>query len=422
MLRRLEAFDARALRGIARSPVHLTRESNQALRKRLGICSPLEALQRLLRGRVRRSTDAGGRAWFVQQLQRLDAASPSEEVETAGFRGVPCPDCGQYFLNHRHMRSHRSRKHPKLEVNPHGPKTRGASGSGVVSAALYTQYALDGMPTCRFCKRVCTRVEGLKKHIRQGCPNQSSIEKPTQEETAKVSGVQVAPEPGESSRSQTPPAVSGGAATSALFVQPTFLSSLRADWRSVVRNSETCHTLRTYCVFCSQWIDWARLMHPEHWCHAESAQARVRSLGFQAASPCLYCGKDCKDARKHLLSCTPIFQAALALEALLSEDGRRGADGGGSACSGGEERGGPCFRTPPGRGGEGEGDRGGQTSQVAQAGGRRKKASSRAAGAAGAAIARSGSGSQTLAPTRPLRSCYRWQLGFSSGTKTNLHD
>ena len=35
--------------------------------------------------------------------------------EPDDFRGVPCTVCGVYFLDHRHMRSHRDRKHPEIK-------------------------------------------------------------------------------------------------------------------------------------------------------------------------------------------------------------------------------------------------------------------------------------------------------------------
>ena len=75
VLRRLEAFDARMLRGIARSPAHMTHETSSHLRQRLGVHSPPDALLRLLRGRILFGvvirTDSDSRQWFLQVRDKL---------------------------------------------------------------------------------------------------------------------------------------------------------------------------------------------------------------------------------------------------------------------------------------------------------------------------------------------------------------
>ena len=167
--RRLEAYDARALRAIARSPVHITRESNDSLRRRLGVASPLTALQQMLSRRQVHSHDEHSRSVYGERLAQLQQATTEVAAEDAFFRGVPCPECGQYFLNHRHMRSHKARKHAQTKhKHAKAPQAR-SQGTGAISAEVYSSYALDGMPTCRFCKQSFTRVEGLKKHMLQGC-------------------------------------------------------------------------------------------------------------------------------------------------------------------------------------------------------------------------------------------------------------
>ena len=72
VLRRLDSFDAKALRGIVKSPAHLTHESTYCLRQRLGSKSPLEYLTALLRRRAQYSGDADSRSWFQQQLCMLE--------------------------------------------------------------------------------------------------------------------------------------------------------------------------------------------------------------------------------------------------------------------------------------------------------------------------------------------------------------
>ena len=57
VLRKLESVDARHLRSVARSPVHLTHESNTALRKRLKVASPMQALAASLEKRINTCAD-----------------------------------------------------------------------------------------------------------------------------------------------------------------------------------------------------------------------------------------------------------------------------------------------------------------------------------------------------------------------------
>ena len=54
--------------------------------------------------------------------------------------------------------SHIARKHPELVVPREQPRAR-----------AYTQHTIDGMPQCCHCHKKFTRVEGLKKHLRQAC-------------------------------------------------------------------------------------------------------------------------------------------------------------------------------------------------------------------------------------------------------------
>ena len=298
----------------------------------LGSCFSASCFTQMLRRRQVHSRDEHSRSVYGERFAQLQQATTDVAAEDAFFKGVPCPECGQYFLNHRHMRSHKARKHaPSKPKHTTAPRAR-SRGTGAVSADTYSSYALDGMPTCRFCKQSFTRVEGLKKHILQGCHCFSKPECSTPEVT-NASGVQVAPERGESPRTSTPQVTSAPSSV-ALFADEAFTRAIRDDWRATVAKDDVKHSLSTYCVFCHQWISLegpgfkqhARLMHPSHWQHSEAALARTRSLGFKVASPCYYCGKVCQDPRRHLRSCTPVFQAALAFECLQAEDALHAAD------------------------------------------------------------------------------------------------
>ena len=177
VLRKLEQFDARALRAIARAPAHLTHETTSALRARLYIESPTSALANILRRRVQASQITP--AWFSEILWQLEehvaVAQHTSQVELVSASGnleefgVACPDRGQYFHHVRHMRSHQARQH--------GHKGNSArKHPGVLAAADYAAGSKGGMPTCVHCHKTFTRVEGLKKHINSGClANKSSM-------------------------------------------------------------------------------------------------------------------------------------------------------------------------------------------------------------------------------------------------------
>ena len=162
---RLEQADARFLRAVARSPSHLTRESNVALRKRLCIASLTAAAVKLLKGRAAKCADQCSVAFFERQLDFLSAWSGSEDNGSKGLipvfadAAVACTVCGQYFPSRRIMLSHLARMHPESKRVTRSKR-----------AKEYTQHTVDGMPQCRHCQRVFTRVEGLKKHLKQACP------------------------------------------------------------------------------------------------------------------------------------------------------------------------------------------------------------------------------------------------------------
>ena len=161
VMHRLDAADSRALRAISKSPSFLTRESPSALRRRLAVSSPAEALAKPLKGRIQACKDVDSCKFFSAQLELLQ---PISEPATASLIpravtvGVPCDVCGTYFPDRRIMLSHTARKHPERCE----PKTR-------MTAEEYAGSTVDGMPQCAKCGCKFTRVEGLKKHLRKEC-------------------------------------------------------------------------------------------------------------------------------------------------------------------------------------------------------------------------------------------------------------
>ena len=166
VLQKLEVADIKFLRGVARSPVHLTHENNNRLRKRLGVSSPTQALASLLRRRVQRSHDT---AAVLCMQSTLDTLLRSECPATTGssllvpspsHHWFACPTCGQYFGSMRDLHTHQTKRHGQ-ESQPKPGKLR---------ARELNQHAVDGMPQCRHCLTQFTRVEALQKHLQGRCP------------------------------------------------------------------------------------------------------------------------------------------------------------------------------------------------------------------------------------------------------------
>ena len=346
VLRRLDAFDARSLRSIVRSHAHMTYENTAALRRRIGVTSPCEALLALLKSRTQRSSEDASQQWFSKlrtDIVESQASSPPASAGTdcsAQAWGVPCDVCGQYFAQSAQTQA------PGLHL------TYPASTLTDPGCSPCRQiFARDGMPTCRLGGESFTRVEGLKKHIHRGCPHQANT--PVQLSTDRVattSVVEVATEGGEVVVQQGPTSQATPAHLQEppLMQNPAFLPLLRTAWRNVLQNSAYCQNLSTYCVFCRQWISLIgpgckqhhRLMHADEYRLASNATARTASLGLVPEAPCRYCHKLSKDPRKHLQACVPVYQASLAALVLNQRDceeqdgrGRRGDAG--LLCAGG---------------------------------------------------------------------------------------
>ena len=313
VLLKLDQFDARALRAIARAPAHLTRETTSALRSRLCIDSPANALAKALRRRVQASQLSF--AWFSEILRQLEehiavAQHTSQLVPVAVSEdvdefGVACPECGQYFHHVRHMKSHQAKQH--------GHKGNAArQHPGVLPAEKYAAGSKGGMPTCTHCNKTFTRVEGLKKHVNFGCIATKSSK---MREVVADADVPQGPQ-----------------STISLLQNSDFVHDLGLGWRRVLETPRYVQNLRDFCVFCGQWFEACkqhiRLMHPDAWSRKEVAEVRCRSSLLHACDPCKYCGKSVAQPRRHLTHCSVLFQASLAGLYVDAEVGNGGPGGG----------------------------------------------------------------------------------------------
>ena len=316
-LRKLEACDARWVRAIARSPAHLTKESNRELRQRLKLQSVLEAQQKLLRGRLRKTVDADAIRGFKLGLEVLDEwMSERAQLASVGLsavhtdRPIPCEICGQYLINMRHMLSHRARKHPAEQT----------LAKPLLQSTDFVSHTIDGMPQCRHCCEVFTRIEALKKHLRRSCP---ILHAPVLPDSRDLTGDALQCAADTAAIYTSVPASDLVTAASdvpagPLIERPDFRNQLKQGWKTVLRNAMYRASLSTYCVYCGQWLDTDgmkqhhRLVHADAWAHKTDACSRCNGLGLVVTSPCHYCGRTITCPRTHTRRCPVLFQASIA--------------------------------------------------------------------------------------------------------------
>ena len=274
VLRRQDQFDARVLRAIAKTPSHLTHESTQALRSRLRVESPRQVIIQTLTRRTRRAQDPSSVAWFAAHLLELQQqgsqTQPADGEQSTGLFqeiGIPCNECGQYFPSFRIMRAHKARKHGYRGQNKR-------KHAGVLTAAEYAAGSVAGMPQCAKCKKVFTRVEGLKKHLRSGCDGGVAGQTHCEGDVTASVG-QVPAERVELPRCRAPQTVlralpvADRPVHTVLANNAAFCAHVNVDWRRVAARSEYRQVLKEHCVLCGQWSSRVkqrlRQMHPECW-------------------------------------------------------------------------------------------------------------------------------------------------------------
>ena len=257
----------------------------------------------------------------------------------------------------------------------HGPRKKPAKPR----AGDLMQHAVDGMPQCRHCSAKFTRFEALQKHILGGCPSlfpdNAGCGQAAEEQTVEPLEAEGPSRVGEAKGSsptvpcttdepsQMPVPVPPTSQHVALFDDPAFRGQLQTAWRQAFSHERYKHSLRTYCVFCGQWLalkgpsvkQHMRLSHPDRWRLKSDAESCCSSAGFISSVPCHYCGQDFKAPRSHIKHCPALFQAALAHQAILLDgDGGHAPSGGlgGGGCSVGQNAhadGGPGCESRPGQ-------------------------------------------------------------------------
>ena len=332
VLYRLGVFEVRHVRAIAKSPVHITRESTLELYNRLGVSRPTSYVRQLLERRVQVTQNLEAHRWFCSQLAFLDSAEGTPTVESpptstasvivpvSTAQTISCPTCGIYFPDIRSMRIHHAKEHKISLVNAQQEDVSARRDVDV------SEHAVDGMPTCKHCNRTFPTFVVFKKHILNACP----VLKGMTQATAPAS-------------TQGPTQTSLGQSCREsdavpMMKRPDIVQFvLNHSWRELLRDRSVCATLKNWCIQCGQWVSdvgsgiktHMRSTHPDLWLLKKEAEDRTSKAGLVAQSPCKYCGAVVKQPGAHLKHCGPVFHASVLALAVAKEhgDGGRGFSG-----------------------------------------------------------------------------------------------
>ena len=175
----LEAAVAKQLRVVARSPAHVTHETNRALLDRLGVQPPLEQLARMCKDRMDQSRSNLSHLLTPRILQWQDLVLSSFAVPEAP-RGstqltevtqvlrirCQCRICGQAFPSTHALSVHMGKSHAEAgerkEQNPTVKNRRKDE---------FRQHSLRGRPQCRHCRKSFYGWPQFMGHFSQkACP------------------------------------------------------------------------------------------------------------------------------------------------------------------------------------------------------------------------------------------------------------
>ena len=306
-LNRLRSFEQKHIRAIARSPVHLTKESTHSLYARLHIQEPDEALLRILRGQCSKQRRQGDEpdAWRLSSVRALEDYIRAKQhglQATSVDKTSPCPTCGLYFVNRTAMRQHHAKIH-KVSLVPTGKDCCVARNRVVIH-----EHTVDGMPICKKCGRRFDSFTALKSHALDQCEGTS----------AELLG----------SNDRTQQAVSSGlawqhAAESAVDTTPVML---RQDvlallggqnWQQVLSLPLVFQQLKNYCGICGQWLvstptalrNHVKHIHSDAWLLCPDAAFKCSTLAIARGQPCGACGA--RTSSKTVHRCSIMFHLCL---------------------------------------------------------------------------------------------------------------
>ena len=340
-LQQLYVQSMKHIRAFAKSPRHITQESDADLLRRLEVPHPLDHLLRQVDNMLERhSAQARLQCYDVAavlgRLQRLrcDLVNMQESrqdvrkaVGPPVLRELPhttpqfaCQVCGQAFPTLHQLKTHEGRQH-KLTA------PRRTIGNKA-------DYSLDGLPTCKLCRQKFSRWRGLQRHIRENrCPELRAepvarsaldgIEASSTLGTGNAAGEQAWRAPAE---------VAGSILQPVIQWESVLALPAPRRWERIVKLPQVAEHLKNRCGLCDQWVAKAngmrkhyRSVHSAEWQQHESTIKHwARSWSKVITRPCPVCGVEVADVRQHAGSCVVMFQAAmiqLSLTRSCSGDG-----------------------------------------------------------------------------------------------------
>ena len=278
----------RQIRAIARSPRHLTEESDLSLLSRLGIMSPYHMIrqmqQRILDTTQHISWMSDGGDFRVhpviiqRETQLLDMvqalAGDSTQVQVDAH-SCQCDQCNRTFDNEAALRAHKAKMHSADRMSA-APTTFDRQVHGT-----------DGMPKCSGCGHAFERWADLQKHIEE---NHCQGRIPS--EAGKTRSVLERVQEGEIDLAQVQ---TGGIA------------------------EELQSELLQHCGFCRQWFPndryvrqhWTRVHKSESQPHIAMTKRWRRSQFSPIKGACTWCRGQAAPRADHRDTCPVLFQLSM---------------------------------------------------------------------------------------------------------------
>ena len=336
---RLVAQVHRQLRMVARSPAHVTHESNQDLMARLKLTPPLPLLLQQARKRISLVREHLGDLqplqvhhwWEVLLKQFGQLAEPKlpstrlVEVTQVLCVNCTCPTCGQQFPSHHALKVHIGKQHATAKPNaPAAPSTK----LRTAGQEQYRQHALAGLPQCKHCLRRFHGWPEFTSHFATAaCPVLHAIGRATKPEpsipTSDPAAAQLsrAFAPGQGipeGTSRLPPSQHQTAVIAPPSPVPLFHRSelqTLARQRNIPALISAIHDIGSlnHCPECWQWCTSASYVsrhavgvHSLIQQHQPAVRSWAQSIG-RALRPCEWCRKWYKARPKQHVQTCPVM-------------------------------------------------------------------------------------------------------------------
>ena len=340
-LQSIKTIATRHVRAILREPVHLQHVSTSAIWERARLPAPEQSvharLVKLCESRDPANHPLGpdliNNDRVLKQLHHLldcfqeaqrsltaHSLSSPEEAQPCPNPGFPCQFCDLVLPTSHARLIHSAIKHPEQDP-PEDHRTKTAFSA--------PDHAVNGLPTCKLCRRNFTKWRHLKTHIEQGscvalggdsmklCPpleGNSAMSRPSQEPVT-IDATARAYAGAESQELAAQNAVP-------LISDPLFLSALES-WDQHLNNRHMRARLQSRCVVCGMWIADGRHVkqhynrtHHHDFPHAlEHTQKLCLTFKsqFTRGRSCRYCGVKVGAPCRHVIQCTVLHQLCLAV-------------------------------------------------------------------------------------------------------------